>query len=157
MSVRTDEARIWLNDIGLLLIRGIAGIVFIYHGSQKLFGWFEGPGLKALVPMFDNMGFPMPTASAVLAGSAEFFGGLCLLLGLATRIAAIPVVFTMLVASFVVHGKAFGLQHSGMEYALTLACVVAGIGFTGAGRLSLDWVLRGRRKRRRIVEPGGPS
>jgi putative oxidoreductase len=133
-----------LADVGLLLIRVMLGVVFVYHGSQKLFGAFGGPGLEGFAGFMTKMGLPMPYLQAVLAGSAEFFGGLALLLGLATRLAVVPMVVTMLVASFMVHGKAFSVQNGGMEYPLTLAVVLVGLGLTGPGALALDAVLRRR-------------
>ena len=133
--------RVTTLDVGLLLIRALPAVVFMFHGSQKLFGMFGGPGIDGFAGMLAQMGIPLPGLNAYLAASAEVFGGLLLLLGLGTRIAAVPLAVTMLVAALVVHGAAFSLQHNGMEYALTLAVVTAGLGFTGAGRLSLDAVL----------------
>lgn len=133
--------RVSLTDVGLLLIRGMVAVVFVYHGSQKLFGAFGGPGLEGFAGMLGKMGLPMPHVQAVLAGSAEFLGGLALGLGLATRLAALPMVATMLVAAFMVHGQAFGAQHNGMEYPLTLALVLAGLVLTGPGVLSVDAVV----------------
>lgn len=133
--------RVTTTDAGLLLIRAMVAVVFVYHGSQKLFGAFGGPGLGGFAGMLGGMGLPFPYAQAVLAASAEFFGGLAIGVGLATRLAALPLVVTMLVASFMVHGKAFSAQNGGMEYPLTLAVVVLGLALTGAGALSLDRVV----------------
>ena len=72
----------------------------------------------------------------------EFFGGIALLIGLATRLISVPLVVTMLVASFGVHGSAFFASAKGMEYSLTLALVTAGFIFTGAGRFSIDALFR---------------
>lgn len=134
------------TDVGLLLIRAIVGIVFIYHGYHKLFG-----GLRGFADALDAMGLPLPMVSAALAACAEFFGGLALLLGVATRIAVVPMVFTMIVAILTAHRHAFSLQHGGMEYALTLGVVMLGLGLTGAGRLSVD----GAMKSRRAARPAG--
>jgi putative oxidoreductase len=123
-----------LLDAGLLVIRIAVAIVFLYHGSQKLFGAFEGSGLGKFAGMLQQMGIPIPYLSAVLAACAEFFGGLLLLLGIAVRVAVIPMIFTMLVAIVKVHSGAFSLQHKGMEYALTLGLVLLGLGLTGPGR-----------------------
>jgi putative oxidoreductase len=88
-----------------------------------------------------GMGMPLPTMSALAAGSAEFFGGIALIVGLLTRFAGANFAFTMLVASFAVHGGAFGAQNGGMEYPLTLAMVSLAIALTGPGRFSLDRVV----------------
>ena len=122
------------SDTGLLLIRAMVGIVFAYHGSQKLFGLFGGGGIAGTAGFFESIGIPLPAVSAVLAGGTEFFGGLALLAGIGSRLAALPLVFTMLVASFTVHGGSFGAQSGGMEYPLTLAVVTAGLALLGPGR-----------------------
>lgn len=133
-----------MTDIGLLAIRLIIGIVFIYHGAQKLF--LPG-GLSQFAEMLSGMGVPLPTVSAAVSGCVEFFGGVAILLGFATRIAAVPMIINMLVAILLVHRGAFGLQHDGMEYTLTLGVVLLGLAFTGPGKLSLSGLFRRRSPR----------
>jgi putative oxidoreductase len=130
-----------LTDTGLLIARSMIGVVGIYHGGQKLFGLFGGGGFASTVEAMGSMGMPLPTLSALAAGSAEFFGGIALIVGLLTRFAGANFAFTMLVASFAVHGGAFGAQNGGMEYPLTLAMVSLAIALTGPGRFSVDRVL----------------
>jgi putative oxidoreductase len=133
-----------LTDLGLLLMRVMIGVVFIFHGSQKLFGAWGGSGMTDFADMLGIQGIPVPQVSAYLAAIAELGCGTALLLGLATRLVVIPLIITMLVASFVVHGGNFSLSAKpvpGMEYALTLGVVCLGLGLTGAGRLSLDHLL----------------
>tara|TARA_R110002072_G_scaffold35871_3_gene105700 strand:- start:434 stop:919 length:486 start_codon:yes stop_codon:yes gene_type:complete len=125
-------------DAALLLIRGITGIVFSFHGAQKLFGAFGGPGLEGFAGYLASLGFPFPTVNAYLAGGTEFFGGLALLLGLGTRFVSLPLAFTMLVASFTVHAGSFSNQVGGMEYSLTLAVVSVALALSGGGRHSLE-------------------
>lgn len=127
-----------LNDAGLLVARSMIGVVGIYHGGQKLFGLFGGGGFSGTADAMEAMGMPLPTLSALAAGSAEFFGGIALILGLLTRFAGANFAFTMLVASFAVHGSTFGSQNGGMEYPLTLAIVSLALVLTGPGRFSLD-------------------
>ncbi len=132
-------------SLGLLLIRGMVGYVMFYHGAQKLLGWFGGPGMEAFTGMVGQMGLPggvPPHITAYAAAVAEFGGGILLMLGLATRLAAIPVAITMGVAAFMKHGHAFSLQHGGMEYALTLMVVAIGLFFTGPGGFALDRIFR---------------
>ena len=149
MDSRTTSA---LRDFGLLLIRGIIAAVLMFHGSQKLFGWFEGPGMEGFTAVLVGMEkIPKPEIAAYLAAGTEFFGGLLLLLGFLTRLVAIPVAFNMYVAAIVVHGGAFSLQKQGMEYALTLAVVATALIFTGAGRFSVDGCLW----REKTPPPGG--
>ena len=131
-----------VHDFGLLLIRLILGAVLMFHGSQKLFGWFDGKGMEDFAAGLEKMEMPMPVAGAYAAALAEFAGGALLLIGLLTRLAAIPVTITMLVAAIKVHGHAFSAQHGGMEYPLTLGVVAAALMFTGAGQFSVDGCLR---------------
>jgi putative oxidoreductase len=124
--------------LGLFLIRAMLAVVFLFHGSQKLFGAFGGYGLDGTAQWMGTVGIPMPWISALLASLSETLGGLALLTGLAFRPVLVPLVFTMFVAAFVGHaGKGFSAQSGGMEYPLTLAVVVLGLLFTGPGKLSL--------------------
>jgi putative oxidoreductase len=128
-----------VHDFGLLLIRGMIAVVLMFHGSQKLFGWFDGQGMGAFTDALVGMEkIPMPEVAAYVSAGTEFFGGLLLLVGFLTRLVAIPVAFNMYVAAIVVHGGAFSLQKQGMEYALTLAVIATAMIFTGAGQLSID-------------------
>jgi putative oxidoreductase len=124
-----------------LLIRTILAVVFVYHGGQKLFGAFGGPGIAGFAGYLETLGVPLPTLNATLAGSAEFFGGLALLSGVASRLASVPLVITMLVASFTAH-SGFDLRSGGMEYPLTLGVVALGLGLIGPGNLTLPHLLR---------------
>lgn len=142
-----------LTDAGLFSIRAITGIVFIYHGAQKLFGAFGGPGIEGFAGFLASLNIPLPTLNAYLAGGAEFFGGLALLTGIAARFFALPLVITMLVASFMVHGGAFSAQANGMEYPLTLALVTLGIGLTGPGRWTIAQLVPASPKAKLTVAP----
>lgn len=136
-----------LHDVGLLLIRVLPGVVFAYHGAQKVFGAFGGSGMEGFVGFLSSMNVPMPVVSAWAAALTEFLGGVALILGLGVRLVGWPLMFTMLVAAFMVHGKAFSAQNNGMEYPLTLAFVAAGLALTGAGRISLDALIRPRKSK----------
>lgn len=133
-------------DAGLLGLRAVLAVVFIFHGGQKLFGLFGGYGLAGTAGWMESIGIPMPYVSAVLAGSAEFVGGAALLLGLWPRIAAIPMVFTMIVAIVTAHWGKFASQAGGMEYPLTLAAALLAIALVGGGRFT---VIEGWRRLRR--------
>lgn len=125
-----------VRDFGLLWIRAILGTVLVFHGGQKLFGWWDGPGLAGFAAYLEQLQIPLPAYGAVLAGTAEFFGGLAILIGFSMRWMLVPVIATMAVAIAYVHPKTFSIQASGMEYALTLACVAAGLLLTGPGRFA---------------------
>lgn len=141
MSATRTAVTTWANMFGLLVIRSMLGVVFMYHGAQKLFGWFGGGGLSGTSAFMEQIGMPLPSVSALMAGGVEFFGGLALILGLWTRLTALPLIFTMLVAVVKVHGGAFGAQQGGMEYPLTLAMVLIGLSLTGGGQLSVTAML----------------
>lgn len=141
-------------SFGLLLIRGIVGFVMFYHGAQKLipqkmFGWLGGGGIDAFIPHVPDLGIPVPPqVLAWAAALSEFVGGIMLMLGFGTRIAALFIAATMAVAAFKVHGHAFSLQVQpvpGMEYALTLGLVSLGLLFTGPGVYAVDSLFRRRK------------
>jgi len=129
-------------DIGLLLLRLTVGLTLAAHGAQKLFGWFGGPGLDAIGPMFETLGFQPGRRHALMAGVVEVGGGLLLALGLITPLAAAIVFSVMLVAGVSVHVKnGFFLTSGGYEYTLVLGVAGLAVAFTGPGALSLDALL----------------
>ncbi|MCC4265156.1 DoxX family protein [Oceanimonas baumannii] len=133
------------SDSGLaaLVLRLPLGIILAAHGAQKLFGWFGGYGLDGTGQWMASIGLEPGFLMALLAGSAEFFGGLALALGLLTRPAAIVSAFTMLVALFSVHiDNGLFMANNGYEYALALFAATAALAIQGAGRYSFDqWLL----------------
>ncbi len=122
-------------DTGLLVIRLMLAVVFVFHGSQKLFGVFGGYGIEGTATFFEQIGMPFPTASVVLAGGTELIGGLLLGLGLLARPAAFALAMTMFVAAFSAH-SGFNSQSGGMEYPLTLAVVSFALAVSGPGRFA---------------------
>jgi putative oxidoreductase len=128
-----------------LALRIPVGIILAAHGAQKLFGLFGGYGLVATGQFMESIGIHPGVPMAVLAGSAEFFGGLALLFGLLVRPAAALVAFTMAVAIFSVHiGHGLFMANNGFEYALSLLAVAVALLFSGAGRASVDAALSAR-------------
>lgn len=125
-----------------LVLRLGLGLALIPHGAQKLFGWFGGYGLQGTGQWMDSIGLHPGMLMAALAGSAEFFGGLALVLGLLTRPAAALTAFTMLIAIFSVHiNNGFFLSNNGYEYGFVLLMASLSLLISGAGRLSLDrWI-----------------
>ncbi|TKB48337.1 DoxX family protein [Ferrimonas sediminicola] len=122
-----------------LVLRVPTGLILAAHGAQKLFGWFGGYGLEGTGQWMASIGLGPGYLMALLAGSAEFFGGLALVLGLLTRPAAAVSAFTMLVAMFSVHiGNGLFMSNNGYEYALTLAVIGVALALQGGGRLALD-------------------
>ncbi|MDP4163417.1 MAG: DoxX family protein [Bacillota bacterium] len=126
-------------NIGLLIIRLVIGIPFMGHGAQKLFGWFGGYGLKGTGGWMDSIGMKPGVTMALLAGLAEFVGGLLFALGFLTPLAGILIAATMVVAIAKVHGpNGFWSTQNGYEYNLTLLVVAIGIALTGPGHFALD-------------------
>jgi putative oxidoreductase len=126
-------------ELGLLLIRVVAGGLLAGHGVQKLFGWLGGSGLDGTGGYLASHGFLPGRPFAALAGLAELIGGLFLLAGLATPLAAALVVSTMIVAARTDHvGKGLWIFNGGAEYALTMASIGLGLAIAGPGALSID-------------------
>ncbi len=133
--------RILLSKAGAaaLILRVPVGLILAAHGAQKLFGWFGGNGLAGTAGWLSSMGMEPGFLMAILAGSAEFFGGLALVLGLLTRPAALVAAFTMLVAIFSVHiNNGLFVADGGYEYALTLMVASIALAIQGGGYLSMD-------------------
>jgi putative oxidoreductase len=129
------------EQFGIALVRIMVGIVFVMHGYQK---WFTN-GPTNTVNMFSSMG--IPPAGAYAAMIAELGCGALLVLGLFTRLAAIPIVVTMAVAVIKVHlpNGFFLYPKMGFEYALTLGVAALGIVLAGPGAPAADNLLSGKR------------
>jgi putative oxidoreductase len=135
------------NDLTLTLARVALALVFLGHGSQKVFGWFGGLGFDGTLEMFQRT-MAIPPALTVMAMTAEVLGGLGLLVGLLTRIAASAVLVVMIVAPF-----ANGLYvrffmnwtgrnpGEGFEYHMLAIALILSVLVHGAGALSLDRLL----------------
>ena len=125
--------------LGSLALRIPVGIVLAAHGAQKLFGWFGGYGLEGTGQWMASIGLTPGYLMALLAGSAEFFGGIALILGLLTRPAAALSAFTMLVAIFAVHiSHGLFISNNGYEFALTLFAATLTLAIQGGGSYALD-------------------
>jgi putative oxidoreductase len=125
------------NSLGLLVLRLVLGWIFFYHGAQKLFGAFGGMGMNGFTPFIASQHLPLLPAAAWawMAACGEFFGGVFVFLGLLTRLAAIPIIVTMLVAITTVTGqKGF----AGYEFNLALIAMSVTLILSGAGLISLD-------------------
>ncbi|GFM68212.1 DoxX family protein [Pseudomonas cichorii] len=124
---------------GLTVLRIIVGIIFIAHGSQKLFGAFGGYGLEGTAQFMASQGLNPGYLMALLSGSVEFFGGLAVLIGLLARPAALGLAVLLLVAIFSVHiGNGLFMANNGYEFALALLGGAIAILIEGAGKLSVD-------------------
>jgi len=139
--------RLLATDAGWapLALRVPIGIIFAAHGAQKLFGAFGGYGLEGTGQFMASLGLTPGYLMALLAGSAEFFGGLALLLGVLVRPSAAALAFAMIVAIFSVHfDKGLFMSNNGYEFGLALLAASVSLLISGAGRLSVDAALTAR-------------
>ncbi len=133
-------------DVGLLILRIGLGSLFIFYGSQKMFGLFGGRGYSAQVEGF--IGGGIPPIFAHLAILAEFLGGLCVLFGFLTPLASFALFCVMVVANFKnmsTPGAWHALMTSGnpqdaARFFYTFALLVMSLALTvmGSGQISLD-------------------
>ncbi|WP_378732759.1 DoxX family protein [Nocardia brasiliensis] len=140
---RNGDDRRGTLDFGLFLLRLIVGGTFIYHGLQKLTGWFHGPGLDGTRDMMEKGGWDHPTLSAILVTVGEVGGGALLVLGLATPLASGAILAVILDAWAWKQGMNPGFQYkasvpSGVELESILAGTAAVIILTGPGRWAFD-------------------
>jgi putative oxidoreductase len=123
---------------GLLLLRVIVGSVFFAHGTQKLFGWWGGGGLRGTAGWLGSTGFRPPMLMALTVAVAES-SGVLFALGLATPFAALAMASAMVVAVGAVHWKnGFFSTNGGYEFNLTLWGAAVAVAAIGPGRFSLD-------------------
>jgi putative oxidoreductase len=135
------------NDGILTVLRLTLGVLFFAHGAQKMLGWFGGYGFDATMNAFTTQ-MGIPALFAFLAIAAEFFGGLGLIFGALTRVAAFGIASVMAVAATMVHAQ-FGLfmnwagtqKGEGFEYHLLALAISVALIVRGAGALSVDrWI-----------------
>src|SRR5260370_16869552 len=86
------------------ILRLVLGVVFFAHGAQKMLGWFGGPGFSGSMGLLTGY-LHIPAPLAFLAIAAEFFGGLGLILGFLTRIAAFGIAMNMVLAIPILHSS----------------------------------------------------
>jgi putative oxidoreductase len=142
---RNGDGRRGTLDLGLFILRLVVGGTFLYHGLQKLAGWFDGPGLDGTKDMMEKGGWDHPSVAAALVTAGEVGGGALLILGLATPLAAGAVLAVILDAWMFKQGMVPDFQYATGETAVEIDTILAGaaiaIIFTGPGRWALD---RGR-------------
>jgi putative oxidoreductase len=137
-------------DLGLLLLRLALAAILYMHATQKLFGWFSGPGLDRAGALFESLGQRPGRQMAMLAVACELSGSALVALGLITPLGAAILAGTMMVAGgslTLAKGTVWNARGGG-EYPLTLAASAIVLGFAGPGRWSIDsaigaaWVSR---------------
>ena len=118
-------------DLGLLLIRGVVGLVLAAHGAQKLFGWFGGHGLRPTAGFMASTGLKPGLFWASLAGLSEFGGGVLLALGWFNPLGALGMIAAMATAIILMHWGRFFASNNGMEFPLVLGVAALGIVLIG--------------------------
>lgn len=136
-------------DGGLLVLRLFIGLLMVAHGSQKLFGWFNGYGVRGTGGYYVSLGYPAGAAMAILAGVVEAGGGAAIAGGFLTPLASLAFVALFVNVGWTGHAHTFWNhnQPSGIEYPLVLGVVSATFALIGPGAYSLDalagWELAG--------------
>jgi putative oxidoreductase len=124
---------------GRLIARAVIGGLFMGHGTQKLFGWFDGPGPDATAGMMENLGIEPAKPNAQAAALSETIGGALLAAGAATPLAAASLIGTMISAIRLVHGpKGLWNTNGGYEFNLVLIVALMAIVEAGPGDPSVD-------------------
>ena len=130
------------RDYGLLPLRLALGIVFLMHGSQKVFGLFGGPGLDGTINFVSSLGFPVPALFGILLAFVELLGGLSILLGFFARYFSLLIIVDMLLALLLVHYKnGFFAGNNGYELVFVLLLGALSIVMLGTKKWSLDKAL----------------
>lgn len=129
-------------QVGRLAARAVIGGLFIGHGTQKLFGWFGGPGIEGTEQMMGALEMHPPKANAYAAGLAETAGGALLVAGAATPLGGASLIGTMVTAIRKVHqSNGPWNTEGGWEYNAVLVAALLGIIDAGPGDLSVDAAL----------------
>jgi len=126
-------------------LRLTLAVIFIAHGSQKVFGAFSGPGLRG----FTSFPAPFPTMRPAwlwmgAAAFAEFTGGILVMLGLFTRLGAFLIACVMLTAIIGVHWPNFFANNRGFEYPMALLGMSLALLIAGGGQASVDKLISRR-------------
>ena len=126
-------------DAAVLVLRLGVGLIFAVHGAQKLFGWWNGPGFAAWQAVMTRMGFRPARPFAAVSAAAELIGGLALVFGIATPLAAAALVGQSVVIIFAAHwSRGFFNRDNGYEFPLVLLTGVVATLLLGAGAFSVD-------------------
>lgn len=129
-------------DTGLLILRLVVGLTLAAHGIHKLSGWFNGSGVASTAAAFESLGYRPGKLFVIISGLGETVGGLFLVIGVLTPLAAAAILSDMAAAAMSAHlNNGFWSHNNGYEHPLALGFVAAGLAFTGPGNYSLDHLL----------------
>lgn len=128
-----------MKDFGLLVLRLTLGGLFVGHGTQKLFGWFGGPGMKGTKGMMTGLGMTPPNVWGPMVAVGETSGGLFTALGFLSPLGPLNIVAAMWVAIRKVHwSKGIWNSGGGIEFPLMNIASAFALAMVGPGRFSLD-------------------
>lgn len=128
-------------SVGMLILRVVVGLLFMGHGTQKLFGWFGGGGPEGTSGFFGALGYRSPRTMALVGGLTETVGGVLVLLGLFTPLGSALLIGMMVSAILSVHiDKGLWNSNGGIEFPLVLIAAATAIAF-GPGRYAIDRAL----------------
>jgi putative oxidoreductase len=130
-------------DRALLVLRLVLGVIFIVHGYQKVFGY----GISGVTESFTHMGIPLASVVAPFISVIELLGGIALIFGAFTRVAAFLLACDMLGAMIFVHAKNGFSAPKGIENVLGNFAMAVAIALVGAGLYSVDAMLARRNSR----------
>jgi putative oxidoreductase len=136
-------------SLGIALVRVIVGIIFVAHGYAKFFVF----GIDGATGMFAQMGIPAPSITAPLVATLEVAGGIALILGFLTRLAALGLAIDMLGAIFLVRIKGGFFAPNGAEFEILLCIACIALAIAGPGAVSVDEAIAWRR----MVAAGDPD
>lgn len=146
--MQTDE------DVGMLIVRVVLGLVIFPHGAQKLLGWFGGNGFAGTMNFFTSQ-LGLPAVVALLVILAESFGAIALISGFLGRVGAFGILCVMLGAIFMIHLQNgffmnwYGNQQGeGYEYHLLAIGMALAVLIKGSGSLSIDRSMSDKGERR---------
>ena len=127
--------------LGIALVRIITGVIFIAHGYVKFFVM----GIAGTTGFFSQIGVPAPSLMAPFVATLEVAGGIALVIGLLTRLAALGLAINMLVAIVLVRLKGGFFAPNGAEFEILLCVACVALVVAGAGALSVDDSIARRR------------
>lgn len=126
-----------MADLGILILRLGLGVMFFAHGLQIGLGKFGGPGPEGFAKFISGMGFAPALFWAYLAGYSILIGGALLIAGICVRLACIPLIIFILVASKVHLSKGFFLGNGGYEYTFVIFMGLVALMLLGSGKFSI--------------------
>jgi len=130
-----------LKDLPPLIMRG-----FLVYGFYSP-ALYKVTDFTGTAKWFDHLGMPLPTLNAYLAGITEMSGVVLLALGLGVRYISFPLIITMIVAIMTVHiDNGFSAAHNGVEIPIYFIVMLVALMVYGPGRLSLDHLIKSRKK-----------